>query len=422
LNNSPQEFLYSLIDYEQTVGYDYDLDSYKVFLDLLGAPHKQLTNVILVGGTKGKGSTAAIINACLISGGYRVGLYSSPHLNRLNERIRVNNRSITDAEIDTYLAKIKPQISTKRGARSFFEALTTIALMYFLERKMDFTILEVGLGGRLDATNASNPSISVITRIGYDHTNLLGTTLSQITNEKAGIIRENGRLITIHQRTDAEKIIKRVAKERNSIIIFADEQNRIRVNNMSLTGSHVSITGRIGDMSVFLPLAGGHQIENLSIALAVLFEMKAMGFYLDLETIMRGIANTQLRGRFNIISQTPLVIFDCAHNEDSFRALDNNLRAFCIDDFNVIFGTNKDKDISYCLKHIFPKARQVFLVKSDNPRALDPEELLTQAKKHQSRVAISASVREALKSASANEAKATLVTGSFYLWQKDWRV
>ena len=423
MNSSPQEFLYSLINYEQTTGYDYDLDSYKLFLDLFDAPHAQLKNVILIGGTKGKGSTAAIINACLVSGGYKVGLYSSPHLNKLNERIKINNRSIADAEIENYVAKIKPHAVTKKGARSFFEALTTIAFLYFLERKTDFAILEVGLGGRLDATNASDPRISVITRVGYDHTNLLGTTLSQITNEKAGIIRENGRLVTIHQRFDAERIIKRVAKERSSGIVFADEQHKIDISDMSLKGSHVNISGRIGEIKTFMPLAGAHQMENLLLALAVLFELKTMGFYLGLDTVASGITNTQLHGRFEVISERPLVIFDCAHNEDSFRAMENSIRDLNINDYCLIFGANKDKDIGYCLRNIFPKAREVLLVKSNNPRAIEPADLLAVAKKHQPNVSISASVPEAIQTLSKSQlARAILIAGSFYLWQKEWKV
>lgn len=411
------------MDYEKTVDYDYDLDAYKEFLDLLDAPHKHLKNVILIGGTKGKGSTAAIVNACLLNGGYKVGLYSSPHLCKVNERIKTNNRNIGDTELETLITRVKPYVVTKGGARSFFEALTTIAFLHFLEKQTDFAILEVGLGGRLDATNATNPLISVITRVGYDHTNLLGTTLAQIANEKAGIMRDNGKLITIHQRFDAERTIKRIAKDRSSSIVFADDQHKIEINDMSLNGSSVDITGRIGEIKTFLPLTGVHQIENLSLALAVLFELKAMGFYLGLDTITSGIANTQLHGRFEVISEKPLVIFDCAHNEDSFRAMENAMRDLNITEYYLIFGTNKDKDISYCLRNIFPKAREVLLVKSDNPRAVEPNDLLPAAKKHQPNTNVSASVPEAIQTLSRKaDAKAIMVAGSFYLWQKGWKV
>ena len=424
MKHSPQDFLYSLVDYEKTVGYDYDLDAYKDFLALFDAPHKKLKHVILIGGTKGKGSTAAILCACLINNGYKVGLYSSPHLRKVNERIRVNNRNITDTEFEGYISRIKPFIIRKKGARSFFETLTTIAFMHFLEKQVDFTLLEVGLGGRLDATNATDPLISVITRIGYDHTNLLGTTLSQITREKAEITRDNGKLITIHQKPEVEKILKCVAQDRKSSIIFADEQHACKVIDQSLKGSHVSISGRIGELDTLLPLVGKHQVENLSLAIAVLFQLKAQGFYLDLEAIKTGIQHTQLHGRFEVVSENPLVIFDCAHNEDSFQALERNLQALHITDFSLVFGANEDKDISYCLRHIFPKAQSVFLVKSDNPRTREPRELMQTAQNFQERICVSRSVEAAIQSAVKNTGPDTaiIVTGSFYLWQKDWKV
>jgi dihydrofolate synthase/folylpolyglutamate synthase len=424
LKQSPQDFLYSLIDYEKTVGYDYDLDAYKSFLVRLGSPHKELKNVILIAGTNGKGSTAAILSACLSNGGYRVGLYTSPHLSKVNERIKVNRQNITDLELTDYISKIEPMITKGKRARSFFEALTTIAFMHFLQKHVDVTVLEVGLGGRLDATNATDPLISVITRIGYDHTNLLGTTLSQITGEKAEIIRDNGTLVTIHQKPEAEKIIKRVVQERKSKIIYADEQHNVEVSERSLKGSRVRITGRIGDVNTFLPLTGKYQIENLILATSVLFELKTMGFYLDLEAIGTGIERTRLHGRFEVISESPLIIFDCAHNEDSFRALENNLESFNINDFFVVFGANEDKDINYCLKHIFPKAKKVFLIKSNNPRACDPQRLSKIAHKYQQNIVVGDSVPEGLDSAlqSAGPSTAIVITGSFYLWQKDWKV
>lgn len=424
MKNSPQDFLYSLVDYEKTVGYDYDLDAYRKFLTHFDTPHKKLKNVILIGGTKGKGSTAAILSACLIDCGYKVGLYSSPHLKKVNERVKVNNRTITDTEFENYISRIKPFITKKKKARSFFETLTTIAFLHFLKMHVDISVLEVGLGGRLDATNATDPLISVITRIGYDHTNLLGTTLSQITREKAEITRDSGKLITIHQKPEVEKILKRVAQDRKSSIIFADEQHEFKVIDQSLNGSQVHISGRIGELATLLPLIGTHQVENLSLAIAVLFQLKTMGFHIDREAIKTGIEHTQLHGRFEVVSETPLVIFDCAHNDDSFQALEQNLQALQITDFSLVFGANEDKDISYCLRHIFPKAQSVFLVKSHNPRAREPRELMGTAQKFQEHICVSRSVEAAIRSAVKNTGPnaAIIVTGSFYLWQKDWKV
>ena len=416
------DFLHSLIDYEKVVGYNYDLHAYRNFLRCFGMPQQKLSNVILIGGTKGKGSTAVILSACLQSNGYRVGLYTSPHLKKINERIKINGRSISDSDFERQLKKIMPKMARKKGARSFFEALTTCAFLYFAEKHVDFALLEVGLGGRLDATNSANPVVSVITRIGYDHTNLLGSRLDQIATEKAGIIREDGTLITIKQRPAAERTIRKVAAQKKSRIILADKQHSVEVLARSLDRSRIRVKGRLGRFDCTLPLPGTHQIENTTIALAVLSELQALGFRLCIDAVRRGIAKVSLHGRFEVISRKPLLIFDCAHNEDSFKALEQNLRAFQIHDFYLVFGTNRDKDIRHCLRHICPKAKHVFVVKADNPRAIEPEELLTMVHRYQKRVTVAGSVQTALDllTRTGEKASAIIVTGSFYLWQPTW--
>ncbi|MDH4210360.1 MAG: bifunctional folylpolyglutamate synthase/dihydrofolate synthase [candidate division WOR-3 bacterium] len=422
MNKTSQDFLYSLIDYEKVAGYDYDLDAYKDFLTNFGSPERGLHNVILIGGTKGKGSTAAIMSASLQSSGYRVGLYTSPHLKDINERIKINGQSIGNSEFDRQLRRIMPAVKKKRGARSFFEVLTTVAFLHFLEKRVDVTVLEVGLGGRLDATNATNPLLSVITRIGYDHTNLLGTRLGQIAQEKAGIIRENGTLITTHQRPAAAKVLMKAARANKSRIIFAHEQHKIEALRQSMDGTKIRVSGKLGSFDLFLPLAGSHQIENASLSLAALYELRTLGLQLHIDAVRSGIGKTSLHGRFEVVSKNPLIIFDCAHNEDSFRALEQNLTEFKIKDFYLVFGSNRDKGIKYCLKSIFPKAREVFLVKADNPRAIEPAAISAQAGKYQKNITIGTSVKDVLSLLSTRQEKPVtiVIAGSFYLWQKKW--
>lgn len=422
MNRASLDFLYSLIDYEKVVGYDYDLDAYKNFLAIFDSPQRELNNVILIGGTKGKGSTAAILSAALQNNGYRVGLYTSPHLKDINERIKINDQNITDADFERQLRKIMPAMKKNKGARSFFETLTTIAFLHFLEKRVDVTVLEVGLGGRLDATNAVDPLFSVITRIGYDHTDLLGKRLEQIASEKAGIVRKESTLITTQQRPAAAKVLMKVARDKKTKIVFADAQHAIKILARSMDGSQLRVNGKLGSFDLFLPLAGSHQTENAALALASLYELHTLGFHLDVEAIRTGIGKTSLRGRFEIISKKPLVIFDCAHNEDSFRALEQNLTDFGINDFYLIFGSNRGKEINHCLNSIFPKAREVFLVKTNNPRALDPKDILARAGKRQKNITVHASVKEALDllTGRQKETAPILVTGSFYLWQRYW--
>lgn len=423
MKEDPKSFLCSLVDYERIVGYDYDLGAYKDFLGQLGSPHEKLKNIILIAGTKGKGSTAAMINGCLMVNGYKVGLYTSPHLEQVNERIRVNNKKISDKELTQYISNIRPQMKGEHRTRTFFEILTTIAYLHFLSEETDIAILEVGLGGRLDATNATYPLVSVITRIGYDHTNLLGTRLSQITHEKAAIMRKNGKLITIHQRPIVDRVLRKVARKRNCKIIFADRLHKVRVTSRSMTGVRLRISGKVGNFITSLPSVGAHQIENLSVALAVLYELQQMGFTLNRDAIEEGIQKTELHGRFELVSEQPPVIFDCAHNEDSFRALDKNLQTLNIPDFYLIFGTNKDKDIRYCLKYIFPKAKRVYLVKTNNPRAVSRQELARKALRYQKNLTFAKSVKHAISTIrKKNSSTAIIITGSFYLWQKEWKV
>ena len=424
MKRNARDFLYSLVDYEKRVGYDYDLDAYRRFLERIGAPQKKLPNVVLIAGTKGKGSTAAILASCLMQSGLRVGLYTSPHLSEINERIRVDGALISDEDLERLIAVLRPLIERKGGARSFFEAITTVAFLYFLEQHVDCTVLEVGLGGRLDATNVSDPVVSVITRIGYDHTNLLGKTLEQITREKAGIIRQGGNLVTLHQRPSVDAVLKRIAAEKKSRVSFADQEHIVTVLDRSLKGSRVRIRGTIGNVETLLPLAGAHQIENLSIATAALVELRRMGLPVTEKSVRTGIENTRLRGRFEVVSDDPLIIFDCAHNGDSFRALEYNIGQLKIRDFEIIFGASREKDIRYFLKHISPRAKHVSLVKADHPRAAEPRDLLKKVRRYQKNATVERSVSAALDRLSRAERKpaAIIVTGSFYLWQKEWGV
>lgn len=352
-----ESWLDSLINYEKYPSYNYTLAAFRRFLARIGSPQDKLRNVILIAGTKGKGSTAAILNSCLIAAGYRVGLYTSPHLKKVNERIRVNGRPITGREFEKYIRIIKPHVDYRRreGARTFFEALTAIAFLHFLEHRVDIALLEVGLGGRRDATNVTRPLISAITRVGYDHENLLGKKLSGIAHEKAGIIHDRGTTVTIHQRPIVEKILRAEARKRRQRMVLAESLHDLKITRSTLAGTAYRATGKLGRFDSFLPLAGAHQRENLALALAVLSELKDRGFKMTKPKIVRGLRRTELAGRFETISRDPLVIYDAAHNEDSFRALEKNLALLRGKKLYLIFGCSSDKDIGYCIRHIFPR-------------------------------------------------------------------
>lgn len=413
------KFLNGLINYEKTPRYNYRLEPFIGFLKRLGSPEKRLKNVIHIAGTKGKGSTAAILDACLQECGYRVGLFSSPHLARVNERIKVNHQEIPDARLQRYIDRIRG-IGRQSGKQTYFEVLTAAAYLYFTEEQTDFSLLETGLGGRLDTTNVTVPLISVITRVGYDHTELLGDDLKKIAREKAGIMKPHTPVITTaHQPAAVRQILQRKADTEKSPLVFAEELHRSRIIEQTFEGTTLHISGAFGSFTTLLPLVGVHQTENLVIALAVLSVLRSMGFGIPASAVEKGIAKTSLRGRLEVIKKNPLVIFDCAHNEDSFRALHKTIHDLNFKNFSLIFGANKDKDISYCLKYIFPEAREVLLVKPRSVRALEPYEIYIMAKRYQKRLFIAHSIENSIKYIrNVSKNNKILITGSFYLWDE----
>ena len=416
-----EAFLNSLVDYEKTPGYNYDLNAFRAFLDTAGVPYRKLQNVIHIAGTKGKGSVTAMVSACLTACGYRVGSFTSPHLVRINERIMIDGSQISDRRLSALVNRLAPHLGPGRSTRTFFEAITAVAFSHFNAHRVQFNVLEVGLGGRLDATNVTEPLISVITRIGYDHTHLLGSTLQEIAAEKAGILKPGGILITTQQRYSVLRTLRSIARARGNRIVMADRQHSITVRKCSLHGMRLRISGRLGTFTAFLPLVGQHQIENLRIALSVLAELKDRGFLISTASIIRGLARTCLRGRFDLVATRPPVIFDCAHNEDSFRALHRTLKICGIRNFFLIFGSNTHKDFRYCMTRLFPLARHVVLVRTQSPRAIDPYALLSLAG-HRKNISIASSVNTALEYAKKRSGTSIpiIVTGSFYLWQNTW--
>lgn len=419
---NPEDFLKSLVDYEKQPAYDYDLAKFERFLNQLNSPQDRLRNIIHIGGTKGKGTCAALLASCLAQSGYAVGQYTSPHLVRINERIKINDTPISNKDLAYYIEKIKHLPRRKHGARTFFETLTAIAFLHFVRRKTDFTILEVGLGGRLDATNLASPLISVLTRIGYDHTALLGNKLPQIAEEKAGIIKYHGKLFTIKQRPAVQQIINKKCRSRSCSLYFANDQHTIKITDQTIRGSNLRISGQLGTFSAFLPLPGIHQVENLLLVLAVITELRIMGFNIPNRALQKGIRQTKLRGRFEVVSKEPFVIFDGGHNRDSFEALHMNIKTLKIRNFYLIFGCSQGKDISYAVRHIFPKAQEIVLVRANNPRAMRQDIIYQQAKKYQRHMIIASSIPKAIdyvKTVAKKNIK-IIITGSFYLWQSDW--
>ena len=346
--------------YKKILKYLYSLESPKIKLGLdriqgllgkIGNPEKEL-KCIHVAGTNGKGSVCAMIFCILKEAGYKVGLYTSPHLKRFNERIRVNGHFITDKEIVEYFLKVKPFITNQ----SFFEITTAMAFLNFREKNVDFAVLEVGLGGRLDATNVAVPLVSAITNIGIEHTELLGKTIEKIAFEKAGIIKNNVPVVT-GAKGRALEVIKKIARQRNAPLFLAKKYKNIK----------------------FGYLNGNFQQKNKDIALTTINIFKKYNqIKINGKQIMNGIKKTKWQGRLEFVSKNVLV--DCAHNPSGFEVLKNELKLIKhkkkIRNFIFVIGIQDDKNIPIMLKTISPLISAIIFIKSRNEKAAKPKELL----------------------------------------------
>ncbi len=347
------------MDYSKILSYLYSLESPQIKLglhriqELLNKIENPEINLkcMHVAGTNGKGSVCAMLQSILAGAGFKVGMYTSPHLKRFNERIRINDSLISDKEIVEYFIKVKPHITSQ----SFFEITTAMAFLYFADKKVDFAVLETGLGGRLDATNVVTPLVSVITNIGLEHTNLLGNTIEKIAFEKAGIIKKNVTVIT-GAKGNALKIIKKIAKVKNASLIKKRKYPKI----------------------YFKHLNGEFQQQNKDIALTTLDTLKKLNLIkINKNQIIGGIKKTKWPGRMQYLPSNILV--DCAHNADGFKVLKNELlrlkKEKNIEHFVFVIGIQKDKDIANMLKVISPLASSAIFTKSKNPKAIEPKYL-----------------------------------------------
>ncbi|MDD3631505.1 MAG: bifunctional folylpolyglutamate synthase/dihydrofolate synthase [Atribacterota bacterium] len=383
-------------NYKKAIEYIYNLNKYGIklglknitcLLSLFDNPHLK-TRVIHVAGTNGKGSTSAIIHSILQNAGYKVGLYTSPHLVSFQERMVINGEYITPDEVISLLEKLKPAID--RVARTegcqhptFFEVITTMAFLYFSEKKVDFAIMEVGLGGRLDATNVSQPLVSVITHIDFDHMDRLGNTLAEIAGEKGAIIKQNTPVVSAGQFPDAQDVIKKIAREKKAPLYIYGEEIDATLISSQLKGNYFNYRGINNKIdNLFVPLAGDFQIENTSLAIATAELLHNIGFVIPQDDIIRGVANSKWPGRFEIVREKPLVILDGAHNPNGVEQFIKNLKKLVPDKKIIaVLGIFQDKDYITILKNIIPQVNQVILTMADNPRAT-PTAVLAEEVKH----------------------------------------
>jgi dihydrofolate synthase/folylpolyglutamate synthase len=431
------DYIYAFTNFEVTPAGDYtsktfDLTRVERLLAALGNPHRQFQSVH-VAGTKGKGSTAAMIESVLRAAKHYTGLYTSPNLHTFRERIRVGGEMISRDDVIASIAKLKPLAAEIPGLTTF-EIMTVLAFDYFRTRGVEIAVLEVGLGGRLDATNVVTPLVSVITSISYDHTAILGNTLAQIAREKAGIIKPGIVAITSPQPDEALNVIAAAARERDTPLIevspdlefqVADVDYQVTPGDQSLERQRFTLTRQpeILDMSLFeldleTNLLGKYQLTNATTALAVLFVLRDQGISIPDDAIRDGLARVEWHGRFEILAREPFVVIDGAHNADSARRLVETLRdLFPSARLHFIFGASGDKDIAGMFAAFLPAAASLILTRSHNPRAADPARLADLAAKYRVETSIAPDLAAALRDAQqrANHDDVICVTGSLFV-------
>lgn len=357
------------------------LENVSRLLDILGNPHRDL-RIIHVAGTNGKGSTCSFINSMLIYQGYNVGLYTSPYLEEFNERIKINNVNISDEDLAQSVSRVSDAIGQmiEEGCDhpTEFEIITACAFLYFRDRDVDFAVIEVGLGGRLDATNVCIPLVSAITSISMDHTEYLGDTLARIAFEKGGIIKNKRPVVLYQQSDEVESVISSICSERDSEL-FITENDKIEYisEGMSSQSVNLEVMGHFYS-GIEISLPGRHQARNLAVALSVLrlLEISSDISQVDTEALYRSIRETRWPGRMEVIKTEPLTIIDGAHNPDGAAILSESVDRYLVGKkINLVFGMLRDKDILSVAKLLAVRADRIIITEPESPRAASSAEV-----------------------------------------------
>ncbi|MEE9514929.1 MAG: folylpolyglutamate synthase/dihydrofolate synthase family protein [Candidatus Brocadiales bacterium] len=428
------EFLFQAIDYEKRTDYKYDtpgfnLDRVERLLSQAGSPHRRL-RAVHVAGTKGKGSTAAMIARLLNEADLKpVGLFTSPHLVHLEERIKVNDTLITRDDVRMLLGELRPYIEKERRkdpllAPTYFETVTALALMHFRDTGVGWAVLEAGMGGRLDATNVIRPRVSVITGISFDHMDMLGETLKQIAGEKAGIIKEGVPVISSPQPPEALGSIEKICDEKGvQLYLVGRDMEILGLKGLALDGIMCDIkTWQRTYHNLRLPLRGEHQAENLAAAIGAVEVLAGSGGLSWDETVAaKALEGLQCAARIEVVSRRPLVVLDSAHNVSSARALTDTLRkSMSFDRLVLVLGLSMDKDLEGIFAEVAPMAHRVVLTAPDFPRSAPPGLLAERIMPHLrpgGEALVADDPCDALRLAKklARPEDCICITGSFYL-------
>ncbi len=420
-------YLEAFTNYERESRYPYDgwamnLERVRALLEGLSDPLASL-KVIHIAGTKGKGSTAAMIESILRKAGYKAGLFTSPHLIRVNERIRVNGREITDLELAGEIMQLKPvaekvNMLASLGKLTYFEILTALALCFFAKVNVDAAILEVGLGGRFDATNVCDPVSAVITSISLDHTDILGADLAGIAGEKAMIIKPGRPAVIAPQTSEVKKVIEARDREVGAELVWVDDSYAYKKRFMDDEHLCFEMDGRRHLKEVSTPLLGNQQMINAATAVTVCDVLEKKGFQIPDAAIIDGLIGVNLPARFQIVRRRPVIILDGAHNRDSARHLAGTMRElFPESRITAVIGLARDKDVEGFLDEISPLCLRMIFTRSRTMKAAPEKRLLDALPEFSGEVLMIESVDRAVQEAldQAGPEDVVLITGSFYV-------
>ena len=431
-------YIEGFIDYERSPDFSrqarlYNLNRISLLLELLGNPHDRL-QVIHIAGSKGKGSTAALIASVLTQAGYKTGLFTSPHLITPRERCRIDGDLISKADVAFYVEKLKPAIETvstsEFGRVSFFEIYTALAFSYFADKATDFAVIEVGLGGRLDATNVVTPVATVITPIGLEHTAILGETYTEIASEKAEIIKQKCPLALAPQHPEARTIFEKVASERKAPIVepknlvgrdcSASSSRLVRnADGLPVAQEFDVETDSESYPQLTMPLLGHHQFINATTAVTAIECLKQKGYIVPKASVYAGFKNVQWHGRIQRIRSSPIVVLDGAHSPASMEALCSTLRqSFRYDRVTFIVSLMRDKNLTAIGNIVSQTADFVIATQVlNNPRVMSAEEILDAWENTCKKISACSTPEKAITRALSGASPTDLIciTGSLYL-------
>ncbi len=401
---------------------NYDLRRVDELLARLGNPHLQARSVHIAG-TKGKGSTAAMIASVLTVSGYTTGLYTSPHLHILRERIRVDGELISEDELVALVEKLQPEAEVVNqkatyGKLTTFELLTVLGFLYFSTKKAGFQVLEVGLGGTYDATNVINPEVCVITSISLDHMDILGHTLTEIATEKAGIIKPGSIVVTSPQVNEVDKVIKDACLNHGAKLVRVGSDVTWQSLGFNFDRQLLQVKGRLSNYELSIPLLGQYQLDNTATAVATLEVLAGKGFNISKDGITNGLTRVSWPGRFQILGQHPFLIVDGAHNPYSAQKLKQSLQQyFHPDQAILVIGASSDKDIAGIASELAPIFNKVIVTQSHHPRVMASAPIVAAFTGHGVETQVTDDVPAALSLAltSAGEKDLVCVTGSLFV-------